>query len=108
MSEILLKTVIIALAAYQIVDLLVYQDGPYNIFVKIRNMFGLYEINGENHIDESNGYNLIANILSCPYCTNVWVTIFLFIFTLIFGYNVLIPFSAMGIITILLDRLGAE
>jgi hypothetical protein len=106
--------ILLTFAAYQLTDLLVYQDGPFNLFVKIRNYFGLYLVDDQEVIDyekkyifskylNRNGYNLVASILSCPYCSMVWVILFLTPFVYIFGSTWLLPFAAMGLVAVLLD-----
>lgn len=115
--DILTIIIIMALSTYELTDLLVYQDGPYEIFKKIRNYFGLYELaDGTKYIDNekqyifskwisTNDYNLIANVLSCPYCTKIWVMIGVIILALI-NIKILIPLAALGIMTVILDLKG--
>lgn len=104
----MLTLLILLLATYEVTDWLVYQDGPYKIFEKIRNYFGLYDYgvdNSKSHILSflnSKDYNLIGNILECPYCTKVWVALLLTIIVSI-NINILLPIAAMGMITIILD-----
>lgn len=111
MNNILLLTLILTFITYWLTNLLVYQDGPFDIFIKIRRFFGIYdEEDGDIIIDTERfaifNHNLFGGILSCPYCTNVWVS-------LIVGASIL-PFiniehewlsvlAAMGLHVILLD-----
>ena len=99
---------ILVLATYEVTDWLVYQEGPYNIFGKIRNYFGVLDIgidDDKKHIlsfINRENYNLVGHILECPYCTKVWVALFLTIFVFI-NINILLPIAVMGAITVILD-----
>lgn len=105
----MLTFLILLLAAYEVTDWLVYQSGPYEIFEKIRNYFGLYDAGIDDNkkylfsnVLNRNDYNLMANILSCPYCTKVWVVLFLSLLAVV-NITLLLPLAAMGGITIILD-----
>lgn len=107
MIEYLIIVILIALASYEITDLLVNQVGPLNIFEKIRQHFGVFVINDEVVVDDIYlffGQNIVGKILSCPYCTKVWVVLCVWLMSFI-SIQLLIPLAAMGIITILLDNL---
>ena len=98
MIDITLLILILSLIVYEVTDLLVTQDGPYNVFEKIRNYFNVYDTSGE--------YHLVGSILSCPYCTQVWVTLLISLLVLPFiaiSYKLLIPLAVMGLVAIILD-----
>lgn len=111
MIDLLIVTLLLSLTSYQLTNLLVVQDGPFFIFLKIRLMFGVFETEDAIIVDDNNkfnifDYNLFGNILSCQYCTSVWVTIFVWcIMALIINIdNIwLALFAGMGLTTITLD-----
>jgi hypothetical protein len=113
MIETFIYIIILALTAYELTNLLVHQEGPFRIFERIREFFGLYEMEEEIVLDESRfaifGHNLVGNILSCPYCTKVWMVGFVWLLSLPFvtvPFMILAPFAAAGLITIILDFVG--
>lgn len=99
MIDLTLTIIILGLTVYQLTDLLVSQEGPYFIFEKIRIYFGVDS--------ETEEYSLIASILSCPYCTQVWVSLGVSLLVLPFmaiDYKWLVPVAVMGMVTVLLDN----
>lgn len=63
---------LLGLAATRISLLFVKEDGPFDIFGKLRDYVGVqYDAMGEPY-----GENFFAKLLSCIYCTSVWVGVF--------------------------------
>ena len=62
-----------AFAIYRIVGLLVFDDGPWDIFERIRKLFGVYTY-GPNGKQTT----MLGKLLSCAHCTGIWVTIAFF------------------------------
>ena len=67
-----MKFVILALATWRLTSLLVWEDGPFEVFARIRHVLGV-------RYDEGNvpyGENWLAKGVVCPACTSVWFGIF--------------------------------
>jgi len=113
MNDMLIYAVIIGFVGYGVSNLLVVQEGPYDIFLKIREYFGIIEFEDTLVIDTEkeyflskvfirNEHNLIAGILSCQYCAGFWVIVFATIVS-IFSIKLLLPFAALGVLYSLLE-----
>jgi hypothetical protein len=68
----MLNFLISALAVWRISSLLVKEDGPGDVFAKLRNISGVKY----NEYSVSYGTNVIAKILLCVWCCSVWVAFF--------------------------------
>jgi hypothetical protein len=65
---VLLRFVILALATWRMTSLLVWEDGPFEMFARIRHVLGV-------RYDETNmayGSNWFAKGVVCPACASVW------------------------------------
>lgn len=60
--------IILALATWRVSHLLTYEDGPFNIFQKLRTFVGISE-----ELDEHDNYSFFAKLLSCLKCNSIWV-----------------------------------
>lgn len=63
--------ILAALAVWRLSFMLVMEDGPFQIFEKLRNRFEVYR-NGDERVCLNDG--VIGNILICLGCTSVWVS----------------------------------
>lgn len=64
----MLEIIILALATWRLTSLLVWEDGPFEVFARFRRKCGV-------RYDESNmayGTNWFAKGLICPACASVW------------------------------------
>ena len=64
----MLELVILALATWRLTSLLVWEDGPFEFFARLRHGLGV-------RYDEANnayGTNWLANGIVCPACASVW------------------------------------
>jgi hypothetical protein len=59
------------LACYRVTQMLVYDDGPSNIFANLRAK--VWEIARQSR-EGSPGWNL-GRLFDCPYCMGVWVAL---------------------------------
>jgi len=64
--------VIVGLAVYRLAQLLVYDDGPGEIVLRLRAWAGVYTL-GENGKPTSKW----GQFLECPYCVGVWAALVL-------------------------------
>ena len=58
------------LACYRITGFLVFDNGPWNLFFKLRVWAGVFDTN-----DRGEPNSNLGKLLSCPYCTGFWVAI---------------------------------
>lgn len=65
----ILDTLCIGAAAWRLASLLVTEDGPGLIFMRLRGMVGVVEEPGE----QSSGF--LALLFGCMWCMTVWTTI---------------------------------
>ncbi len=59
------------LATFRITSLLVNEDGPLGLFLKLRYLVGVRK----DQNDEIYGKNAIATGFTCLWCTSVWIGI---------------------------------
>ena len=65
----MLQFLIAVLAVWRISHMLVAEDGPLDVFAKLRNISGIRY----NELSIPYGTNFISSLLSCVYCTSVWI-----------------------------------
>lgn len=61
--------VILSLALYRLTRLVVYDDGPFDVFLTIRILAGAYD-RGKNGRPSS----LSGRMISCPHCVDFWLS----------------------------------
>lgn len=64
----MLEFVVLALATWRLTSLLVWEDGPFEVFARLRRRLGV-------RYDESSvayGTNWLAKGVVCPACVSVW------------------------------------
>lgn len=64
----LIEILICGLAVWRVTSLLVYEDGPFEIFVKLRAAAGVYDL-GEDGKPSS----FFGGLLNCFPCTSIWL-----------------------------------
>lgn len=64
-------------ATWRVASLLVQEDGPWGVFMKLRELAGIEHDDGEVFIIPS---NFFAGILSCVWCASMWVAFFWLVF----------------------------
>jgi len=72
-----LDFIVYCLATWRISSLLVNEAGPFDVFVKIREVFGIKHKDG---VPYEYPDTFFAQLLSCIWCTSIWVAIFLTLF----------------------------
>lgn len=96
--------IIYGLATWRISSIIVREDGPFHMFLRVRKMAGIiHDIDG-NPIQSPDGF--FSELLFCVWCSSVWVGLFLTVFwfftpewSLIFS----VPFAFSGM-AILIDK----
>lgn len=104
--------IIYGLAVWRISNLLVNESGPFFIFRKIRDLFGIKsDVDGfVYHIPET----FMAQVLSCVWCCSFWVSCGLLVLwrlspTLSLKTAVIFAFSAIAIVIhSVLEKLNKE
>lgn len=67
-----LEFVVLALATWRLTSLLVWEDGPLEVFAKLRNRLGVrYDERSQPY-----GSNWFAKGVICPACASVWFGFF--------------------------------
>jgi hypothetical protein len=62
------ELVVLALATWRLTSLLVWEDGPFDIFARLRHGLGVrYDETGQRY-----GTNWFAKGVICPACASVW------------------------------------
>lgn len=85
MMEIVVGIVICGLCTYAATTMLMFTDGPFNIFYRIRLLAGL----DTNDIAEYQD-SFFGNMLLCYWCTTTWVSLFT-----VAGYILLVGMSGV-------------
>ena len=61
------------MSVWRVTSLFVYEDGPYDIFEKIRHEFGMKR----DELNNSYGTTVISRALQCFWCTSIWTSLIL-------------------------------
>lgn len=75
----ILDLIIAALSTFRITSLFYQEDGPFRIFELIRRKFNIYTLEGQRAIEISEKYNFGQELLSCFWCTSVYISGIVFI-----------------------------
>lgn len=86
-----LELVVLALATWRLTSLLVWEDGPFEVFARLRHLLGV-------RYDETNqpyGANWFAKGVVCPACASVWFGAFWCIIYLLWhsAWYIALPFA---------------
>ncbi|KKM96616.1 hypothetical protein LCGC14_1176320 [marine sediment metagenome] len=74
------EVIIIGLAAWRLASLLVFEDGPFAVFARLRQRVGL---------DDEGEIGRVAELLSCIWCTGFWMAV------IMAGLWVVVPWVVM-------------
>jgi len=100
----ILRVILVCLAVYRLADLLVVDDGPFDIFLNIRSWL--------NKVPFNKGLRrTLANGIQCRYCVGVWFAILLtpFIyFPFLLTDIVITIFAVAGVQSILVSLLWGD
>lgn len=96
--------VIFGLATWRVSSLLVGEDGPFYIFRKIREKFGITHDENGKPLAIPDGF--FAQLLSCVFCASIWIGTGWLVFWLL-SPDIAVKFAAVfsfSTIAILLDK----
>ena len=116
-----LQIIVLALTTWRIATMVVNEDGPWFVFVKIRRLVGIYLerthsnrpdgtllISERKHVDSS----FFSQLLSCVWCFSVWVgaawTVFYFVVSPTIVTYCALPFALSAVsvfMELLVDKL---
>lgn len=65
--------IILGLATWRLSSLLVDEDGPFDIFARLRALLGVRY----NKSNDAYSFNQVGTALTCVWCTSIWVAIML-------------------------------
>jgi hypothetical protein len=65
--------IIVGLAVWRLSSLIVNEDGPFEVFAKFRDFSGVRY----DSFSKPYGKNQFANLITCVWCTSVWVGLLL-------------------------------
>jgi hypothetical protein len=82
-----LEFIVYCMATWRISSLLVNEAGPFDVFVKIREAFG---IKHNEKIPYEYPETFFAQLLSCVWCVSIWVAAFIVLLWLVIPGVVLI------------------
>lgn len=88
MTDHSLYVLLIGLAVWRVSRMLVHEEGPMDMFGRLRDFAGISYDENSNIIAE----NVLAKVLTCVDCTSVWVS---FAFALLYFIDTRILFVAM-------------
>lgn len=66
-----MKEAILIASAWRITSLLVDEDGPFDIFERLRKFAGVYY----DERSEKRGRNVVSKAMTCVWCFSIWVAI---------------------------------
>lgn len=69
-----LRFALVALAVYRLAVMLTREDGPADVFVRLRTWAGCYDYSerpGPNGLEPRTS---LGKLMSCPYCVGVWLS----------------------------------
>lgn len=66
-----------ALAVFRVAELLVFDDGPAAIFLRVRAWTGMYDRDefGKPYANATRGQRGMGGLLECPFCVGMWVAL---------------------------------
>ena len=59
---------ILGLVCFRLTQLLVYDEGPFDVFLRIRRRVGVYDLGQDGRSQTE-----LGKALSCAFCTGLWV-----------------------------------
>ena len=75
------QLVVLGLATWRISSMLVNERGPFDMFIRLRNKMGFMHDDAGHVIARPDG-----NVLSCIWCTSVWIALALYFLPIQISY----------------------
>jgi hypothetical protein len=97
------RLISLGLATYRLASLISREAGPFDMFVHFRSWAGVYDIGPDKKPE-----TMLGRMIECPYCTGVWVAIFLSLLPQRWRFSkwLITVLSVAGIQMYLQDRTG--
>jgi hypothetical protein len=96
-----MELILITLATWRVSSLLVFEDGPFLLLMKMRSLIGVYY----DEYSEPQGNNVFARALTCVWCSSIWVAL---VFTVLYYFGlafwIAMPF-ALSAVAIIIERI---
>lgn len=96
--------VLCALATWRIVNLIVWERGPFDIFGKFRNLLKIVSIEDVNGKLENFSNNELGMLFSCIWCLSPYVGLIVFLISSTQIGIALIAALAFSAVTIIVDK----
>ena len=98
--------IILALACWRLSSLIVREEGPWDIFARFRYWLGVRYNAQSERISET----MLGQLVTCVWCTSVWVSVLFFIPYSFFPNPTMLIASllALSALTILIERLVGD
>lgn len=103
MSDEWLRFILAALACFRVTELLVVDDGPGDIFLKLRERVGVYD----SGIDDRPRTQL-GRIFECPFCLGLWLALPLALWTVGLSPEVVVAWPAIAGAQSVLQKLAGR
>ena len=87
-----LRLITAAVATWRLSSLFVHEDGPGDVFRKIRDVFGVYILG-----DDDRPVSQLGRLLACVWCLSVWIALVMTVVMLMPIWFVMIPFALSAI-----------
>lgn len=92
----MIEIVVLILATWRLASLLANEEGPCQVFEKIRHLMGVRYTDEKDKNSDRYGLNQLARLILCPWCSSVWIggvwTVLFFLSQLVTFYLAL-PFA---------------
>ena len=76
MTKFLILMVLASLSTYRLARLISIENGPFYIFFHLRRLMGAYDLK------ENGQPGMLGEMISCPYCIGVYISLFMVILVL--------------------------
>jgi len=69
----MIEIAVLILATWRLVSLLANEEGPYQVFERIRYLVGVRYTDENDKNSDRYGLNQFARLILCPWCSSVWI-----------------------------------
>lgn len=98
-----LLVIMACFAVYRLSRLIVFDEGPFDLFLKFRELVGVYDRDVNGRAKTS-----IGRLFACPYCIGLWISIVIvyFLFYPVPASNFLIFVFGIAGVQSFIQRIG--